>query len=464
MEGPGTMLESRTTTRACDRRRIRLAAAVFTSAGLLVVGSPAVGVDYEATSRISVSTGGDQTQPDPVQESAYSGGAHISADGRYVAFYSYATNLVSDDTNNRVDVFVRELASGTTERVSVSSNGAQGNGDSLAWPLAISGHGRFVAFTSEASTLVSGDTNGASDVFVRDRRTGTTERVSVTSSESQGAHGTGVRVAMSPRGRYVGFSYFSPLAPGDTNSFNDVFVRDRLAGTTQRISNRVDGRAAGGEVDAITAGGRLVFFSSSSPRVVAGDTNRATDVFVHNRETDTTRRVSLSSRGCQGNDASLWASASADGRYVVFASPATNMVRTDTNSRWDVFVRDRDTRTTRRVSVSTRGDEANRDSWEDSSGPKISNDGRYVTFESRATNLVPADTNARLDVFVRDVVARTTQRVNVNSSGDQAGRNSYSGDVSADGQVVVFESFAGNLVPGDTNGTGDIFMRSSTAP
>src|SRR5687768_3459493 len=93
MEGLGTMLESRTTARACDRRRIRIAASVFTSTGLLMVGSPAVGVDYDATNRVSVSTGGDQTQPDPVQESAYSGGAHISADGRYVAFYSYATNL-----------------------------------------------------------------------------------------------------------------------------------------------------------------------------------------------------------------------------------------------------------------------------------------------------------------------------------------------------------------------------------
>ena len=458
------MPESRTTARACDRRRTRLAAAVFTSTVLLMIGSPAVGVDYGATSRISVSTGGEQTQPGPIQEEAYSGGAQISADGRYVAFYSYAANLVGGDTNNHVDVFVRDLVSGTTERISVSSTGAQGNGDSLAWPLAISNHGRFVAFTSEASTLVPGDTNGASDVFVRDRRTGTTERVSVTSRESQGADGTGVRVAISPRGRYVGFGYFSPLAPGDTNFSFDAFVRDRLAGTTQRISNRADGRAAGGDVDAITAGGRLVFFTSSSPRVVAGDTNRATDVFVHNRETGTTRRVSVSSRGAEGNKRSAWASVSTGGRYVAFISLATNLIRTDTTRGWDVFVRDRDTRTTRRVSVSTSGNAGNRDSWEDSSGPKISPDGRYVTFESRSTNLVPADTNARLDVFVRDMVARTTQRVSVNSSGDQAGRNSYLGDISADGQVVVFESFAGNLVPGDTNGAGDIFMRSRTAP
>jgi tricorn protease-like protein len=279
----------------------------------------------------------------------------------------------------------------------VRSNGNQANRNS--YTPSISADGRYVAFYSNASNLVRGDTNGASDVFVRDRRTGTTSRVSVRSNGNQANRNSSVP-SISGNGRYVAYySNASNLVRGDTNNKYDAFVHDRQTGKTTRVSVRSNGNQANGQTwsAAISGNGRYVAFYSRSSNLVRGDTNDGADAFVHDRQTGKTRRVSVNSNENQGNRASYFPSISEDGRYVAFFSGASNLVRGDTNSRFDVFVRDRRTGTTRRVSVSSNGNQGNRVSgW-----PAISADGGHVAFQSNASNLVPGDTNNTYDLFVR---------------------------------------------------------------
>jgi archaellum component FlaF (FlaF/FlaG flagellin family) len=401
------------------------------------------------TQRVSVSTGGEEGGLSS-EDSA------ISANGRYVAFTSWATNLVSGDTNGELDVFVRDRLAGTTERVSVSSSGAEGNGRSE--DPSISADGTYVAFSSYATNLVAGDTNNYSDVFVHNRQTGTTERVSVSTGGGQSSDQS-LDPAISADGRYVAFdSTATDLVPGDTNTWRDVFVHDREAGTTERVS--VSSGGGQGNSDSydpsISADGRYVAFQSWTSNLVPGDTNGRFDVFVRDRQTATTERVSVATSGEQGNDHSDGWSISADGRYVAFSSFATDLVAGDTNNYCDIFLRDRQAGTTERVSVSTGSGEGNDNSWFAS----VSADGRYVAFDSEATNLVPGDANGSRDTFVRDRQAGTTERVSVSTGGSQANSSSWLPScISADGRYVAFGSWASNLVPGDTNGTRDVFVR-----
>ncbi len=197
----------------------------------------------------------------------------LSADGRYAAFTSCATNLVAGDTNFQPDVFVRDLATGETERVSVASGGAQGNMCS-AYP-SFSADGRYVAFMSCAFNLVAGDTNGSPDIFVHDRQTGETERVSVASDGTEGDY-CSWDADISADGRYVSFySEAANLVTADGNAFADVFVHDRETGETVRVSVDSDGAEGDGasEASSISADGRYVAFESSASNLVAGDTN-----------------------------------------------------------------------------------------------------------------------------------------------------------------------------------------------
>ncbi len=186
-----------------------------------------------------------------------------------------------------------------------------------------------------------------------------------------------------------------------------------------------------------------------------GDTNDSVDVFVRDRKLGTTRRVSVSSTGAQGNSGSFGPAISSAGRYVSFSSDASNLVPGDTNAAQDVFVRDRKLGTTRRVSVSSTGAQGNSVSFD----PAISSAGRYVSFSSFASNLVPGDTNGTVDVFVRDRELGTTRRVSVSSTGAQGNRLSFDPAISSAGRYVAFSSAASNLVPGDTNGSFDVFVR-----
>ncbi len=391
---------------------------------------------------------------------AGSGCPAISEDGRYVAFVSWASNLVSDDTNGMGDVFVVDRDTGGIERVSVSSAGQEGNdssGGSEGSPFpAISADGRYVAFESCASNLVPGDANGCSDVFVYDRQTSSIERVSVASGGGD-ANADSYGPSISADGWYVAFdSDASNLVPGDTNGYPDVFVRDRQTGITERVSLASGG--AQGNWDSMRASisgdGRYVAFESWASNLVPGDANDRTDVFVYDRQTSSIERVSVASDGTEANGFSWEPSVSADGRYVAFESYASNLVTGDTNGSCDVFVHDRQSGSTERVSVASGGGDANADSY----GPSISADGWYVAFDSDASNLVPGDTNGYPDVFVRDRQTGITERVSLASGGAQGNWDSMRASISGDGRYVAFESLASNLVSDDANGVDDVFV------
>jgi hypothetical protein len=399
------------------------------------------------TFRVSIDSNGNQG----TGQSQFSS---MSADGRYVAFESWANNLVSGDTNGVPDIFVRDTQANITTRVSLSSDGAQGY--NYPYNPVISANGRYVAFNYGAP-LVSNDTNGKGDIFIRDVQTSTTEIVSLDSSGAQGNDSSGYP-SLSADGRYLAFeSDASNLVIGDTNGKRDIFWRDRQMGITRIVSVSSSGVSGNyhSYTPAISGDGRYVAFQSGASNLVSGDTNAFYDIFVRDMQTDTLTRVSVSSSGVEGNNWSYHPAISANGRYVVFDSGASNLVSGDTMAG-DVFVRDTQTNTTMRVSVSSSGAQGNGSSQ----SPSVSEDGRYVAFESIANNLVEGDTNGSADIFVRDTQANTTTRISVSSSGAQG--NSFNGSgrsfISANGQYVAFESSDSNLVSGDTNGQWDIFV------
>ena len=404
---------------------------------------------------IRVSVASDGTEGN---NNALSERPSLSSDGRYVAFESAASNLVPGDTNNAWDIFVHDRQTGTTERVSVASDGAEA--DSLSYSPSLSADGRYVAFSSNASNLVPGDTNGVADIFVHDRQTGMTERVSVASDGTEGNTRSSYPVIWGD-GRYVAFSSdASNLVTDDTNNSTDIFIHDRQTGTTERVSVASNGAQGNNSSDypSTSADGRYVAFESIASNLVPGDTNGARDVFVRDRQTGTTEPASVASGGAGGNGHSYFPSLSADGRYVVFYSQAFNLVPQDSNGIEDVFVHDRQTGTTERVSVSTGGAEGNGTS----AAPSVSADGRYVAFYSSASNLVFPDFNNRSDTFVHDRQTGTTERLSIASDGVEGDDNSSFPALSADGRYVAFPSFASNLVTGDTNASMDVFETENT--
>jgi hypothetical protein len=431
----------------------------LTSTAVLIATTLAGTVAGQATTRLSIDTGG-------AQANGVSAWPASSSDGRYIAFHSDASNLVAGDTNGITDVFVRDRLNGTTERVSVDSNGAQANAGCVA--AVISGDGRYVAFMGDATNLVTGDTNATVDIFVRDRQTGTTTRVSVDSAGIQG-NDLSYYPSISSDGRYIGFySRATNLVSGDTNSTWDSFVHDRQTATTIRVSldsNGVQGNDISGQ-PLFSDDARYVTFSSRATNLVPGDTNLTFDVFVRDLQTGVTTRVSVDSNGVEGNSASGDPRISANGRFVIFGSLATNLIPGGTNGYDQVFLHDTQDGVTALVSANTSGSQANARS---ESG-HLSKDARYVAFVSFANNLVPLDTNDWPDVFLRDVQTGETSRVSVNSSGAQGnGRsgadihNSPSVCISADARFVVFGSEATNLVTDDTNGLQDLFVRDLAA-
>jgi hypothetical protein len=295
-------------------------------------------------------------------------------------------------------------------------------------------------------------------MYLRDRSTATTEVVST------GIWGAGNGVSdngtITTDGSLVSFSSASDnLVWGDSNLVADIFLRDRAAGTTTRISLSPTGFQANAPsaLPRITPDGRFVVFWSSASNLVTGDTNATRDVFVYDVSAGTIERDSVDSSGAEGNDRSAAGSISADGRFVAFHSAATNLVSGDTNGAADIFVHDRTTGVTERVSVDSAGGEAD----DDSSVASISSDGRFVAFQSSATNLVSGDTNGREDIFVHDRSTGTTTRVSVDSNGTEANLFSHGPKISGSGATVAFQSFASNLVTGDTNYVADIFVNDS---
>ncbi|ANY81261.1 hypothetical protein BB934_26115 [Microvirga ossetica] len=405
-----------------------------------------------AIERVSVSTDGSEgiggsSSPD------------ISGDGRYVAFTSNAPDLVPDDDNNTDDVFVHDRRTNTTEIVSVNNAGDEGNlGGSVP---SISDNGRFVAYYSRSSNLVPDDGNGTdADVFVYDRKTDTTEIISV-ASDGSAANDESFLPKISANGRYVVYeSNASNLVPGDGNGATDVFLHDRHTGTTELVSASAAGGAGNGDSSQafISSDGRFVTYSSLATDLVDGidDNNNGFDVFVFDRKNGTTELVSTTPEGRVGNLDSVASGISANGRYVAFYSLASDLVPDDGNDVFDVFVHDRKLGTTERVSVASNGEEGELDSLFGS----ISDDGRYVTFSSAATNFAPGDGNNALDIFVHDRKKDTTTLLSRNLDGDVGDGESGVSAISANGRHVAFSSAASDLVPGDGNGFEDIFVAS----
>ncbi|MFB4308557.1 TolB family protein [Actinomadura sp. GTD37] len=361
----------------------------------------------------------------------------MSGNGRYVVFTSAATDLVPGDTNGVPDVFLHDRRTRKTERVSVSGAGAEGNGKS--YEPSISANGRYVAFTSEASNLVDGDGNGTLDVFLKDRWTGVTTNLHVDSDEDQG-NSAAFSPSVSADGRYVAFRSASVnLAPGIDNGFFNVFLRDVAAGTTEAASLSTAGEPLWGQSGepSVSADGRYVAFTSEASNVVPDDTNEASDVFVRDRRAKTTTRVSVPVSGGQFALGSGAPSISANGRYVAFGAAS---------DEWTSHVYRRDLRrgTTRQVSADAQGAPGNGDSaW-----PSISADGRLVAYESRATNLASGeDTNDTIDVFLTDLRTRATTRVSVSATGEQGDGRSEALGISGDGRTVLFGSAASTARP-----------------
>ena len=307
------------------------------------------------------------------------------------------------------------IATGT-ERVDVGSGDEEAVTPVLR--ASMSADGRFVAFSSASATLVADDRNEVADVFVRDLRTQLTRRVSVSSGGLEG-DGASFYPAISADGRVVAFrSYARNLIKGDRNRVEDVFVHDLLTRTTARVSVGDRGQEANAPsvTSSINEDGTVVAFSSSASNLVRGDRNRVMDVFVRDRTRGRTIRVTVGPAGREANGASEGSGISRDGRVVVFRSLATNLIRVDSNGYPDVFVRDWVSRTTERVNVSSAGAEANHETYRGS----ISGNGRRVVFRSDASNLVAHDTNRAQDVFVHDRLTNQTTRISVSTSGAQA--------------------------------------------
>jgi Tol biopolymer transport system component len=341
----------------------------------------------------------------------------ISSDRRFVAFqthdwsaYGYITQQIYVHDRDPDENGVFDEGNGVTTEVSVDSSGVEGDGGS--WSPSISGDGKRIVFESVSTNLVADDTNGAPDIFLHDLPTAQTTRVSVDSTGLEADYG-GEFPVISADGATVAFSSWADnLVSNDSNGVSDIFVRDLLTGTTSRVS--VDSTGVEGNGDSFGGSGFVVAWEGGP----AG--------------------ISLSS----------------DGSVVAFASYADNLVAGDMNSAADVFVHDRTSGTTERMSVDFSGAEGNADSW----SAALSADGQVVAFQSSASDLTLADTNFAFDVFVHDRTSGATTLMSANC-GVAGSSHSRSPSLSADGQFVAFSSFASDLVDGDTNGANDVFVR-----
>ncbi|MBD1910428.1 putative Ig domain-containing protein [Leptolyngbya sp. FACHB-8] len=397
----------------------------------------------------------------------------FSATGRYVAFEADDSSLVRGDTNQSQDVFVYDLYTKTYSRVSLSSSGIEG--DRMSGSPSISADGRYVAFWSYASNLVEGDTNGLEDAFLHDRQTGETIRISLDANGNQLSDAT-IGTIISADGRYVAVSSrASNLAPGeDVNRHFDVFVYDRLTQQNTRVSVPFNGIADPSFLHfsrwpRMSNDGRYISFFSTATNIVSNDTNNLQDIFVRDHQTGETTRVSVASDGTQNTGQVSPAEISGDGRYVVFSSSDGTLVSGDTNGAIDIFLHDRVTGETSRISMGGQGEQANGNSRL----PSISKDGRYVSFVSNATNLVVGSSTSLGNVYIYDRQTGETRVIEgsfiENPARPTLGWSNpapfldtdlFDSEVSIDGRAVVFYSSYANVLRDGTNKPSGVYLYS----
>ncbi len=414
----------------------------------MTIGSP-IGVNL----LISQSSAGALGHPG-------SASASISADGKRVAFSSPVGNLVPNDNNATDDVFIRDWGSGQTERISVSSAGAQGNGRS--WWSEISDNGRFVVFSSQATNLVLTDTNTVQDIFLRDLVAKSTVRVSTSFTGTQ-ANNFSIYGSVSGDGKLVAFSSLaSNLVSGDTNGKQDIFVKNMETGALKRISVNNSGTQGNGDSNnpSISGDGNFVAFKSTASNLVDNDGNNW-DVFVYNLQTDTIECASVrytdgrpSNSGSYMGLSRALSNLSFDGSVVAFISFSSNLVIGDNNGKIDAFVRDLELDYTERVSVSSTGVQGNQNSDE----VTISSDGQMVAFASLASTLDSGDTNTVIDTYLHELSSGDTHLVSLSNEGELGDNSSSNAALSADGRYLVYHTGATNLLGGGVSSYGQVLL------
>jgi hypothetical protein len=398
--------------------------------------------------RISVGNGG-------IEGNGASLVQDISADGRFIYFLSAADNLVGGDTNGDTDAFVYDRQSGQNSRVSLTSLNAQADGGNTS-PGRLSADGRFVTFYSAATNLVAGDTNAKRDVFVRDRQESQTVRVSVSSAGGE-SNNESARSSISADGNLVVFSsYASNLTPGDINNKSDLFLHNRQTGETIILTKSFSG-SVGANSDStlpvISADGKFIVFQSQASNLVANDTNNAIDIFLYDVEIKTVSRISPDTDNFGKRTSSEAPNLDATGRWITYKAQSERVVQGNFVYVDDIYLYDRLSGQTTLVSKAPNGDRA----VDDSEIPFISGDGRFVVYNSRALNLVAGDTNNRDDLFVYDRLNDQNRRI----TPPQGSNFAFAATISYDGRFIAYQTQDGSLVSNDTNGVSDVFLYDS---
>lgn len=388
--------------------------------------------------------------------------AGISDDGRFAAYYTWATNIVDEDTTSRGDIYMYDRLWGLTELISVALDGNAGDGDVAAATdtgRCVSADGRFVAFSSSSSNLVTGDRNETYDVFVRDRTLGTTQRVSLGVGRTE-IKGESYPLGMTANGQKILFGTEVSLVGGDTNNQSDLYLHDRISGVTTLVTKRPNGSAIGTTDGTIDSAGNYVAFGTSVS-LVGADTNSTPDLYRIRLSDSSIYLVSASTTGvvaANGYHSSPWISG--DGTRVAFTSSATNLVSGDSNNDYDVFVKNITNGQMLRASTSSAGAQSLAPGCASATLPTLSTTGRYVSMNCRGSDLVPGDTNGVYDSFIKDLQLGTMTLVSRVAGGAIQNKDGDFSMMTPDGSKLLFGSWGTNLTPGtpDTNNARDIFV------